>query len=249
MDRKGGKKGQVTLFIIIAILIVAAGIASYFIYQKSIETRQLSREAKVANAKNYVSEKVKEISEGDLALTYLQGGFIDPATYILTVRNTKIPLYLIKNNISQPNIPTVDFLENALEDKIKKDIEKIDLKNLSYVSSLSVEDVTIELDKDSNLNVKYTILIDEDDFSTIIVEEYKGTWLLNFEKMLGISKNITKSHELMGLEINMLNLEGISKENNVTISVDIVDPMTLVYAISDKNPEGGMFYIAIKNET
>lgn len=243
------KKGQVTLFIIIAIIIVAIILLFFLIIKpKMLEAQKTFEETKIAKIKHYASEKIREISEGNLALIYLQGGFIDPPAYILTFRNTKIPVYSIRNNSSQPTVPTIDSLEKNLEEKIKKDIELIDFKNFSYVSSLSIENVNIELNKDSDLNIKYKILIVENDFSKTISEEYKEIWSLNFEKMLEISKNVTRSHKSRGLEIDILNLNKVSEENNVSISVDIVDFDTLVYIISDKNPEGGMFYIAIKNE-
>lgn len=243
------KRGQVTLFIIIAILIVALALFFFIvILPKMLEVQKGFEETKIANVKSYTSEKVKEISDGNLILTYMQGGFIDPLTYILTFRNIKIPVYSIENNISQPTVPTIDSLEKNLEEKIKKDIEKIDLKDFNYVSSLFVENVDIELNENSALNIKYKILIAENGFSTTILEEYKEIWPLNFKKMLEISKNVTKSHESKGSEIDIVNLNKVGKENNVNITIDIVDFNTLIYIIGDKNPEGGIFYIAVKNE-
>lgn len=243
------KRGQVTLFIIIAIVIIALALFFFVVIRpKMLEAQKAFEETKIANAKFYISEKVKEISDGNLVLTYMQGGFIDPPTYILTFRNTKIPVYLIKNNISQTIVPTINSLKKDLEEKIKEDIETIDLKNFSHISSFSVENVDVELNKNSSLSIKYKILIAENDFSTTILEEYKKRWPLNFEKELEIINNITKSHELKGSEIDVVNLNEVSEKNNVSITIDIVDFNTFVYVIRDKNPEGGIFYIAIKNE-
>ena len=243
------KKGQVTLFVIIAILIITVALFFFLVIKpKIIETQKLSNEAKITNARAYVLTKMEEISQGYIALLYLQGGFIEPENYISTIQNTKIPIYTIKNNISRPEVPSLENISGDSNKVLKEYLENISFENFDYVSNLSIKKANITLAESAFIEIDYSIGIKVGDFSTIVSEKIRDEFSFDFKKMLEISKNITKSHEVNGVRIDTNNLNEMIKNYNVDITIDIADIGTLVYVTREKEPKEGVFYIAVKNE-
>ena len=77
MNKKEGKRGQVTIFIIIAILIIVLGILIYLYYPKIFS--KVSTETK--NPSAYIQECMQQKIEDTVETISLQGGSVNPEFY------------------------------------------------------------------------------------------------------------------------------------------------------------------------
>ena len=78
IDRFGGKRGQMTIFVIIAIVIVAA-VVIYFLVRGNVEVKGMS--AELAPVFNYYKSCIEAETRSAIGLAESQGGYIDVPEY------------------------------------------------------------------------------------------------------------------------------------------------------------------------
>lgn len=127
------QKGQVTLFIIIAILLVAAALFSYFfIFQRPLTIPLKARPVETYLA-DCVNEQIKEASR----IAGLQGGYIElpefepgseymPFSSRLNFLGIEVPYwwYISGNNIVRTQRPSLRDIERQFENYLKSNIEE-----------------------------------------------------------------------------------------------------------------------------
>jgi hypothetical protein len=120
-ESKIKNKGQVTIFIIIAILIVGLAILFYFVIPRAEITTVFDEKNPNAFIQACLEDKIKDTVE----IVSLQGGSIAPEHYF-TYNNTNIEYlcytseYYITCSIQRPFL--IEHIESEIEDEIKEDV-------------------------------------------------------------------------------------------------------------------------------
>jgi len=116
---KKNKKGQVTIFIIIGMMIIIAGVLIYLFYPKIKTT--IGGEEK--NPEAYIQSCLEQDLKDTVEKVSLQGGSINPIHYIL-YNNTKIEYLCYTNEYYIPCTVQQPMLKEHIELQITEDIDE-----------------------------------------------------------------------------------------------------------------------------
>lgn len=161
------KRGQVTIFVIVA-LVVVASIASYFIIRSIID--QDSSSGEFSDVFSYYEECIGQYAKTGISIAGSKGGFIEDLDYEpgseyapfgnqLNLQGSLVPYwYTIKGNgISNENVPTLESIQNQLNGYIGErlsgcsfDIYRlqgldISLDNAVVQTSINQESVSVKV--------------------------------------------------------------------------------------------------------
>ena len=130
--RDKNKRAQVTIFIIIAIVIVA-GILAYFALSGKIGSRALPKE--LSPAYNYFLSCIQEETQNAVLIMGSQGGYIEvpefspgseymPFSSQLDFLGTPVPYwyYISGNGVAKEQVPSKEKMETQIEDYLKENI-------------------------------------------------------------------------------------------------------------------------------
>lgn len=142
-----GKKGQVTVFIIIGIVILLIAGGAYFardyILKSEFEREQAKAAAipeKAESVKEYIDGCVREVSDDAVRLIGEQGGYIevpldelvitdaDPFSNSLEIfrgSGIRVPYwyYIKANGVEKLQVPSKEFIQNEIEEYINENLE------------------------------------------------------------------------------------------------------------------------------
>jgi len=117
------KRGQISIFVIVGILLIGSIILFFLVYQ--------NREIGVGfekgfDAESFMERCIRENAENKLEIMLPQGGFLEPSDYIM-FEDTKVS-YLCKNiNFYEPCISQypvyITELQNEIEQVLREDVE------------------------------------------------------------------------------------------------------------------------------
>lgn len=166
------KGGQLTIFIIVAILIIAF-VAGYFVYKGSLKKENYS--SNVQNIENsFLSCLADNVLTG-VDVLETKGGYIElpafdpgssfmPFSSQLNFLGNDIPYwyYVSGNNIAKEQVPTKDLMQSQLESFIEKKVHSCVLnysKNYEVVegpakADVIINDNNIEVNLDMDLNIR-----------------------------------------------------------------------------------------------
>ena len=188
LDKKRGfstglkpKTAQVTIFIIIALLILA-GIGIYFL-TKGTFTIGLSKD--MQPVESYYVDCLKETTRQGVALLGEQSGHIkmpgfDPGSYYMPFSSQlnffgqAVPywMYVSGNNIVKEQVPTKQDMESDLANYIKERYDLCDFSSFvsrGYDVSLKPGDVSVQiLDTQVTVSVKSALAVDTENNSVIV---------------------------------------------------------------------------------
>jgi hypothetical protein len=150
MTKKEGKRGQVTIFIIIALLVVALGVLIYMFYPKIFP----STETVTKNPSVFIQECMEEEIQNAVNTLSLQGGSVNPS-YYYTYENNKIDYLCYTNQYYRPCIVQQPMLVQHIQSEILKEIKndtidcfdslKESYDNKGYTTSMKPGNITVEL--------------------------------------------------------------------------------------------------------
>jgi hypothetical protein len=152
------KKGQVTIFIIIGILIVA-GVILYFTLRKEttdFTTEEVSTE--VRPIQTYVQNCIDEISQETILIVASRGGYYDSPN--LSISEFKIPYYLIEKKEYVPSISEIEKeISKGVEIKLTECVGDFSEFNEYKIKKSKVYANTKIGSEEITINVKYPISI------------------------------------------------------------------------------------------
>ncbi|MDP2672840.1 MAG: hypothetical protein Q8O84_03445 [Nanoarchaeota archaeon] len=148
--KEGRKKGQLTIFIIVAILVVAI-VALLFAIPK---LRTAVGFEKPQSPENFIQTCLEDTIKENVELISSQGGSLEPEPSIL-YQDNKLQYLCYSNEYYKPCIVQIPFLRNHIEDEIKKSIEedvkfcfnslKENYEKANYQTSLKTGETIVEL--------------------------------------------------------------------------------------------------------
>jgi len=149
IDFFNNKKGQITLFIIIAIVIVVLGVLIYLFYPK---ISAIFGGAQEQDPNAFIQNCVEDDLKNNLNLISLQGGSLDPEPYIL-YQDDKIQYLVYTEEFYQKGVVQKPFLEKQIEKEVKRGIQQ-KVKACFNELKTSFEDIGYEVSmKEGDINV------------------------------------------------------------------------------------------------
>jgi len=179
-------KGQTTIFIIIAILIVAV-FAGFFIFRDKISISRIP--ASMQPIYTSFLSCLEEDALVGIDILMSQGGYIEipefepgsaymPFSSQLNFLGNPIPYwyYVSGNNIEKEQVPSKKYMETELEDFIEQRISECSFDNYydsGYAIYSESPKASVEIqDKDIEINLKMDLTIEKDD-ETVLVKDHR----------------------------------------------------------------------------
>jgi hypothetical protein len=237
MALKSNKKAQVTLFIIIAIILVV-GIAGFFIYKNQTKN-QVNTDVQAIY--NHVQDCVDESLISGLALIGLQGGYIIPPESISVVDGNIIADWFYLENDTSPTIEEI-----SQELSFWSEISVFSCVNFSQFSGFEITEedpsaqASIEQEK-VTLNLRYPLTIKKGDKTYNLEKPYKAEQPVRLGKIYDFNQGIVYRTIL---EPDYIDTDYLLSEDDFNVTVVPYDN-SLVYIItdlSDKNKIDGDYY-------
>jgi hypothetical protein len=225
-----GKRGQLTIFIIIAILIVA-GVALFFVFRGDVNEGESSGDVDIQNVINSVDICLEESVKQALYLIGLHGGYYSTPQ---ESNELGVPYYLNGKTYLVPS-------ESKIEEEISglvisffpdclgnfEEIEEVDVEILKglEVKTLMREDEII-------FNLKYPLRITKGDSSSII-EKFSYSSPVRLNVLYETSKFIVNSHLKNEGGVCISCLLEYSRENQVGINMSN-EGGVIIYELEDE---------------
>ena len=187
------KRGQITIFILVAIIILVVGILIYFLYPK------INGDVSVTeNPSLFMQSCVEDTLKDNVAEISMQGGSISPEHYIL-YKGDKIEYLCYTNEYYKKCVMQQPLLKKHIENEIKSSIDTVvyscldDLKKSyskkGYEVSLTQGDFSVELfPKKIKLRINKTLTLKKQD--TKIYNSLNVVLNNNLYELVSIAQNI-----------------------------------------------------------
>ena len=225
------KKGQVTIFIIIAILVVGA-VALFFTMRGSLQRGEVVN-PEVAPIVNFVDECLED-SLGDVVYRIGEGGGYYISGTVSSVSGLEVPYY-IKNN--QNLMPTKEQLESDISKYVSRDLV-LCLGGFTLFPEYEITkgkmktETTIESDRVS-IAVSYPLYVKKGDFSSKI-EDFESEVPVRLGVVYdAISSFIVQELEGEGSCLNCL--LDILDQNDLYVASFDFDDYTRIFILRDLN--------------
>ena len=158
------RRAQITIFIIIAILLVAAIILFFVFARGGIE--KIIPIGKGTEPLPYIQKCVEDATLGAVGIMMPQGGYLNPQNYKLyedkkvgylcyTLNNyvtciTQQPIYIsfLKGEITQYIKPKVETCFASLKKELEKNNYQVSIKNMSLTTELSENLILIKIERE-----------------------------------------------------------------------------------------------------
>ncbi len=194
------KKGQLTLFIIIGILILGSFIGGYFLYKNALKPEKVSLFSPV---KNYYETCVESLTQEAIGISSSRGGYIDdyefspgsafmPFSSELNFLGNPIPywFYISGNNVKKENVPSRSKIESEIQNYIIKNIDRCDF------SEIEERGILVDYEEPKSVIVK----LKEDRVDVFIIQNFravKDEKASSFsEHKISVKTNLGKMYEL-----------------------------------------------------
>jgi len=233
MNQLKNKRGQVTLFIIIAIIIVAVALVWIFLWSP-VKSQREGLDKQATDVRDYVSLSLKNSLENALAIVGLQGGFISPEKPFIQYDNLTVAYWLYNNTGHWPEIEDIEkeldkFVLSSLPscDKIKENfqLKKIECGNAEAKIIIQNNSIVTYVNYSISVTDKTTIKIKPD---------YQYKLEINFSEYYKIGMYILKNYNCL----TCLGKKAV--EENLTIrQIDMGDTL-FNFIIDDKIKLAGM---------
>ncbi|MFA4952962.1 MAG: hypothetical protein WC584_01960 [Candidatus Pacearchaeota archaeon] len=246
------KKGQVTIFIIIALLIVGFAVLIYIFYPKISVAFGFG----VGSPQEYLATCIEDNFNENVLTVSSQGGSLNPENYFLYKRD-KIEYLCYTEDYYKTCVMQKPLLKSSVETEIKKGIKdkvnecvgklKTNYERKGYSVSISEGDFGVELLPKRvvvNLDQQITLRKGED------VQSFGGD-----KKKLSVVFN-NNLYELTSIASSVLNSEATYGDAETTIYMDFYHDLkvekykqtdgTKVYILTDRN-DGNKFQFATRS--
>ncbi len=238
------KKGQITIFIILGILLVAG--AGFFLFNKNSEVD--SGKKIITNpVETHIQQCIEITAKSALITVGLNGGIKDPSEYILFFGG-KTPYYYGTENSS---MPTLDDLQNFLSEYMTSNLKNcvnISLFPDQQITEGEINTKTIISDKTVKFNINYPIKFTNDK-STKEISEFSTTIDSRLKILHNVSLEYIKEQKKEPRYMCMTCLVQLAYKNKLKINTMTIGN-TVAYNLYDNTTKLDRseynYYFAIK---
>lgn len=249
--KRGMKKSQVTIFIIIAVVLVVIG-AAFFLAQYSKSKEELSKEyfiqqgiePSLKNIQEFSLDCLEENAKNALELIGIQGGYYQKPTYYYDLEWAFLPYYYYNGEFLMPQQKTIEEqISLYINENLPSCIDDINFKNfkLSYAlpkTTTIIEQKQVTFTTDLPLSIE-----NKGKISVFELAEHPVSIDSSLFDILKIASYITDSHKENPDMICINCLAQLSKEKEVYVDfIAFEEDTTLVMIIENKTmPEPYVF--------
>lgn len=233
------RKSQISIFIIIALILISLILYLFFIYRNIIIKKPTE---KFLSIKNLLEDKISYSIGNALLFVGSQGGYSDVPSERINFRFNSIPLYYFNGR----KIPSIGQVNEEISKEINKRVKEIEMN----FSGMEVVEKELDVDVQDFINVSFYITIKKGEkINNLRINKlYKNP----FYKMLNVSEAIVGAPSFKPYQIDLKQLLRIQNEYIVEINPIIYDEDTIIYRIVDNQTRilnsSFEFYFAVKNE-
>lgn len=234
--REINQKGQVTIFIVLAIVIVGL-IVLFFVFKDKISLSSetnLDESEMIESIENCVSESLIDGSR----LIGLQGGYLElPQKYVkLNSSNVAYGYYLGTNTLNQ---------KSRIENEISSYIELIlpycfdETQFPEYVITENEVDSQVEINgRGISTSTKFSISATKEDSSFTIDKKFNSEVPIRLDSIYNVAE------EIINKEIENPEVIGLTYLADLDYSISVIpyNEEVIIYSISDTNPENPDYY-------
>jgi len=253
MLKRGDKKGQVTIFIILAIVVVVLGSLIYFFY----DDIKISLGLEAEPPKIFLENCLNEDMQTAVDRLSLQGGYLDPQHYVM-YSGEKVPYLCYTNEYYKLCVMQQPMLKQSIETQIEEYIQgrvnfcledlKTNYENAGYEVQLSQGETKVELlPKRIATSFSHNLVLKKGENTQIYGEE-SGREINIF-----LNNNI---YELISIANSILATEAIAGDTEITTYMDYYHDLkvekkrqsdgTKIYILTDRNT-GDKFMFATRS--
>lgn len=249
MNKRGwNKSGQVTIFIIIAILIVGGGVLIYIFYPQIKTTLGGVEETPQSYIQTCIEGSIKEAVDK----SSLSGGSINPEHYVL-YDDSKVEYLCYTNEYYKPCVVQQPMLKQHVESEIKNDInDEVEACFNSLKESYEKKGYSVGLTKgDKKVELLPKRIVSTFDYSLTLT---KGD-TQKYESFIVILNN--NLYELVAIANSIIQLETLYGDAETTIYMtyyhdlkvekNLIGSGEKVYVITDRNT-GNKFQFASRGQ-
>src|SRR3989338_8685740 len=151
------KRGQITLFVILGIVIIGLLAAAYYLRSSFVKTtaeKTVFQESELTNQeieiKNIIEDCLSEIGEEAILYTSARGGYYEPPGEIEPLNNVAIPYYLFKDKEEVPTIETLQeqialYIDNNIKDCVMENSPEVEIvQEPTTTAILNDEELSLE---------------------------------------------------------------------------------------------------------
>jgi len=254
------KKGQVTIFIILGIIILAAIILFFFIKSKfyfgPVTQERLQQEFPAI--KEHIENCLKQEAEPLIRKIGLQGGFLEPPEDTFRYYKGDKISYLCYNIPNSKRCSNRALLKSQMENELKTEIKKrlascIDIdsfKKTGYSLEYATMDLDVSIGQDSViLNLNFPITIKKDN-TQVTESKFKAKINYPLGRLYNAAQDIISAEALVGVFDTTIYSFLKTKATNVPYIVKKLQPypdklyiLKIKDVPSDKNPFIFQFFI------
>jgi len=223
------KRGQVTVFVIVGILVILAFLLFFYLIEKTtIFTPDVVIPQEVAPVKRYVESCVQDIGEKTVIKLGMQSGYVEipeeiamnPGAYISVGGPIKLPYWYL-NGIDTS--PTLANMQSQISDYVSKNLKSC-LRNFSDFDEFIIEEKgeiktkTVIAEEEVVITIDYPLVIKNkmgDKITTL--SKYAASVPVRLKKIYRLAKEIMKSENKdMFLEKTTIDLMALDPEISFT---------------------------------
>ncbi|RME54761.1 hypothetical protein D6777_02770 [Candidatus Woesearchaeota archaeon] len=236
------KRGQITLFIIIGIVIISViGLGIYFrdsltkSQSQEIISKQVEVAPEVQSLYNNIYECLQSQTKDALILSGLQGGFIEPPEKSIDIEDQGISIgYGLSNG--RDTLPSLSVITREMSDYIDsmyetcidfRGYEKYEIKEEPPKTKIELNDNSVSF----IITYKISVKIDGKEFK--LTKPYKYAYRVRLKRLHDISKEIIEKELAEPFAIDISSLLDLG----VDIDVLSLEPNKVVYLLTDKESE------------
>lgn len=236
------KKGQLAIFVIVAILIVAA-IVLFFVFREKIIPGSGTTPDGSAQIVEAIQNCLDSTLEDSITLMGLQGGYttgIDQTSHVETNDSIIAYGYYLGRN----SLPTLDTIQKQISDYLEL-IMPICFSSLSNNQNVLVKDIraTTSIGKDAiSSKVNFPVSITKNNVTANLDKVYSSIFEIKFKEIYSLANEmIAKEKDEPGiLDISYLT----SKDYNIFVLTSGED---IIYVINQKLSDSGNYQFRFAN--
>ena len=241
------KRGQVTIFVIIAIfLLILVGVI-YFITSDNTSFLELSQNEESIEVESYVDSCLRELSRESIVLISSQGGYYQTPHPYIEFSPYEIPYYFDKEEL---NVPNKEKVQSELSKAIELNIENcLTFENFTHnIQHSQPKAQTLISDSETifKLNLNLEIQTNKSQF---ILEEFTYTEDVELGKAIELIPKIIEEQEKQPNKVRLSYLAQLGEQEEVMINMVTLNETVfynLEFADSEFNKDTYIFTFAMK---
>ena len=230
------RKGQITIFIILGIVIIAS--VSLLLYFRSVSTNDSNSEIEkifetstdAIPIKTFVESCLGNVADDGIIYTSLRGGYYIVADGV-EQPFMKIPYYFY---LGSEDVPTTSEIEAEISKYVSSEIDKClndftSFKEIGYKIETDDKTVKTNLGKSVSIRLEYPIKVTKGE-STTTITDFHYNINFNFAKLYNIIFDFATEHQKNPDFVPIGHLSFLAQKNNMTYNLIYTNDNEVIYS-------------------